>query len=107
VDAVHHSRFWSRAIGALTVSFGAGQMLGPVAIGKLNDTMDRLTSGLVVSSVLLMLGAGRGLLQRDVSSPDQQGAGNLSWLVNRKSKQLENNELLPRSFLAEPAPAGS
>lgn len=56
---------WGRAIGALTVSFGAGQMLGPVAIGKLNDLMGGLSSGLVVSTVLLMLGAGCALFQRD------------------------------------------
>ena len=56
---------WGRAIGALTVSFGIGQMLGPVAIGALNDAVGGLSSGLAISSGLLVLGAIVGLAQRD------------------------------------------
>jgi len=56
---------WGRAIGTLTVSFGVGQTLGPVAIGALNDALGGLAGGLAISSGLLLLGAGIGLLQRD------------------------------------------
>lgn len=58
---------WARAIGALTVSFSCGQVLGPVMIGVVNDATGGLSGGLVASTALLMLGATFGLLQRDTS----------------------------------------
>lgn len=56
---------WGRAIGALTVSFGMGQVLGPVVIGFVNDVTGGLSSGLIASTVVLMMGAGFGFFQRD------------------------------------------
>lgn len=57
---------WGRAIGVLTVCFGAGQVLGPVVIGIVNDATGGLSSGLIASTGLLVLGAVLGGLQRDV-----------------------------------------
>lgn len=56
---------WASAIGILTVVFGIGQMLGPVAIGFVNDVMQNLESGLWASVVLLLVAAMLGALQRD------------------------------------------
>lgn len=56
---------WASAIGILTVVFGIGQMLGPVAIGFVNDVMQNLESGLWASVVLLFIAAMLGALQRD------------------------------------------
>lgn len=56
---------WASTIGILTVVFGIGQMLGPVAIGFVNDVMQNLESGLWASVVLLFIAALLGALQRD------------------------------------------
>lgn len=53
------------AIGMLTVVFGIGQILGPVAIGLVNDVMQNLSSGLWASVLLLFIAAMLGALQRD------------------------------------------
>lgn len=56
---------WASAIGVLTVVFGLGQMLGPVAIGLVNDATRNLASGLWASVALLLVAAMLGALQRD------------------------------------------
>jgi MFS family permease len=56
---------WASAIGILTVVFGIGQMLGPVAIGLVNDAMRNLSSGLWASVLLLLVAAMLGAFQRD------------------------------------------
>lgn len=55
---------WASAIGALTVAFGGGQIIGPVAVGALTDAVGGLSGGLGASAVLLVLGAGTGVMQR-------------------------------------------
>lgn len=60
---------WASAIGVLTVVFGIGQMLGPVAIGLINDVTQNLSGGLWASVVLLCIAATLGALQRDHKSP--------------------------------------
>lgn len=57
---------WGRAIGTLTVCFGVGQILGPIAAGFLTDRLGGLSSGLTGSALLLFVGAGIGYLQRDM-----------------------------------------
>ena len=56
---------WSSGIGMLTVVFGVGQMLGPVAIGFINNKMGGLASGLWASVFLLAAAAAISMLQRD------------------------------------------
>lgn len=56
---------WASAIGILTVVFGIGQMLGPVAIGLVNDAMQNLSSGLWASVLLLLVAVMLGAFQRD------------------------------------------
>jgi len=56
---------WGSVIGVLTVSFGLGQVLGPVVIGVINDATGGLSDGLVASTVILVIGAIVGGLQRD------------------------------------------
>ncbi len=56
---------WGRSIGTLTVAFGAGQMLGPIATGAINDRTQGLSSGLMASVMLLLVGAAIGAFQRD------------------------------------------
>jgi MFS family permease len=58
---------WASAIGAMTVAFGVGQAVGPVAIGALTDLTGALSSGLWTSVVFLVLGAGIGTIQRDLA----------------------------------------
>ncbi len=55
---------WASAIGVLTVAFGLGQAIGPVAIGALTDLTGALSGGLSASVALLALGAGTGAMQR-------------------------------------------
>ncbi len=56
---------WASSIGTLTVVFGIGQMLGPVAIGLVNDVMQNLSGGLWASVLLLFIAAMLDALQRD------------------------------------------
>lgn len=58
---------WASAIGTLTVAFGIGQMLGPVAIGLVNDVTGNLSGGLWASVALLFAAAMLGLFQRDLA----------------------------------------
>ena len=60
---------WAAGIGMLTVVFGIGQMLGPVAIGFLNDVTGGLASGLLASTLLLLAAVLMGGIQRDLAPP--------------------------------------
>lgn len=56
---------WASGIGVLTVAFGVGQIMGPVAIGAVNDLLQNLSGGLWASVLLLTVGALLGAVQRD------------------------------------------
>ena len=47
---------WPKAIALMTVSFGVGQTLGPIAIGAITDRMGDLSYGLNVSAAVLVAG---------------------------------------------------
>ncbi|WP_240778605.1 YbfB/YjiJ family MFS transporter [Salipiger aestuarii] len=64
---------WASAIGALTVAFGAGQMLGPVATGMITDHTGGLAGGLWASVLMLFAACISGLFQRDFAE-DASGA---------------------------------
>ncbi len=51
------SRYWTAAIGTLTVSFSIGQSVGPLLTGMLADTPGGLGLGLGLSAALLAAGA--------------------------------------------------
>ena len=64
---VNYSReAWSRAIAMMTVAFGMGQMVGPIAIGIITDKMGSLSYALNVSAAILALGAVACLCQRPI-----------------------------------------
>jgi predicted MFS family arabinose efflux permease len=48
---------WPSAIAAMTISFGIGQTLGPIAVGAITDALGSLSYALNVSAALLALGA--------------------------------------------------
>jgi predicted MFS family arabinose efflux permease len=48
---------WARGIGAFTVCFALGQIVGPVVVGLISDGPGGLARGLVFSAVALALGA--------------------------------------------------
>jgi hypothetical protein len=48
---------WPTAIAAMTISFGIGQTLGPIAVGAITDALGSLSYALNVSAALLALGA--------------------------------------------------
>ncbi len=58
---------WTKAIGLLTVSFGVGQCLGPIASGFLADRANGLQEGMELSVLILVLAAATVLRQRDLS----------------------------------------
>jgi predicted MFS family arabinose efflux permease len=47
---------WPKSIALMTVSFGAGQTLGPIAIGAITDAMGNLSYALNVSAAILVAG---------------------------------------------------
>ncbi len=47
---------WSKIIGAMTIAFSLGQIIGPVITGTITDFTGNLTSALAVSAAALLLG---------------------------------------------------
>jgi predicted MFS family arabinose efflux permease len=60
---------WPKVIGILTVSFGLGQTLGPIATGAITDAMGSLSYALNVSAAALALGALACACQRALVRP--------------------------------------
>jgi predicted MFS family arabinose efflux permease len=48
---------WPAGIAAMTIAFGIGQTLGPIAVGAITDWLGNLSYALNVSAALLVLGA--------------------------------------------------
>jgi predicted MFS family arabinose efflux permease len=48
---------WPSGIAAMTIAFGIGQTLGPIAVGAITDVLGSLSYALNVSAALLVLGA--------------------------------------------------
>src|SRR5690242_10333873 len=48
---------WPAGIAAMTIAFGVGQTLGPIAVGAVTDALGSLSYALNVSAALLALGA--------------------------------------------------
>jgi predicted MFS family arabinose efflux permease len=48
---------WPSGIAAMTIAFGIGQTLGPIAVGAITDALGSLSYALNVSAALLVLGA--------------------------------------------------
>jgi predicted MFS family arabinose efflux permease len=57
---------WPKGIAAVTIAFGIGQTLGPIAVGAITDATGSLTSALVVSAATLAIGALGSTLQKPV-----------------------------------------
>ncbi|ABD85816.1 YbfB/YjiJ family MFS transporter [Rhodopseudomonas palustris] len=57
---------WPSAIAAMTIVFGIGQTIGPIATGAITDAMGSLSSALNVSAAALALGAVLAAFQRPV-----------------------------------------
>ncbi|NVN85774.1 MAG: YbfB/YjiJ family MFS transporter [Rhodopseudomonas sp.] len=55
---------WPGAIAAMTIAFGIGQTLGPLAVGAITDAMGSLSYALNVSAVTLAVGAIASAFQR-------------------------------------------
>ena len=58
---------WPTAIAAMTIAFGIGQTLGPIAVGAITDALGSLTYALNVSAAMLALGAVLAGLQGKLS----------------------------------------
>jgi len=48
---------WPTGIAAMTIAFGIGQTLGPIAVGAITDAVGSLSLALIVSTAMLALGA--------------------------------------------------
>ena len=55
---------WASGIGAFTIVFAAGQIIGPTVVGWIADGAGGLARGFVVSALALWLGTGLALRQR-------------------------------------------
>jgi predicted MFS family arabinose efflux permease len=55
---------WPAGIAAMTIAFGIGQMLGPIAIGAITDAFGSLSYALNVSAAMLALGTIATAFQR-------------------------------------------
>jgi predicted MFS family arabinose efflux permease len=59
---------WPKAIAAVTIVFGVGQTLGPVAVGAITDAMGSLNYALNVSAATLAVGAILAAFQKPLAS---------------------------------------
>src|SRR4051794_10311891 len=55
---------WPAGIAAMTIAFGIGQTLGPIAVGAITDAIGNLSVALNVSAAMLALGALLSAFQR-------------------------------------------
>ena len=55
---------WPTGIAAMTIAFGVGQTLGPIAVGAITDAMGSLSYALNVSAAMLAVGAVLAAFQR-------------------------------------------
>jgi predicted MFS family arabinose efflux permease len=55
---------WPTGIAAMTIAFGIGQTLGPLAVGAVTDAFGSLSYALNVSAAMLALGAIAAAFQR-------------------------------------------
>jgi predicted MFS family arabinose efflux permease len=60
---------WARGIGAFTIVFAAGQIVGPTVVGWIADGPGGLERGFVLSALALWLGAALALRQRAYRAP--------------------------------------
>ncbi len=58
-------KLWTKALAFLTVAFGIGQSLGPFMTGWVSQNLGGVGSGLIVSAVILGVGALMAFIQRD------------------------------------------
>jgi predicted MFS family arabinose efflux permease len=61
---------WAAGIGAFTIVFAAGQIVGPSMVGWVSDGPGGLARGFVLSAVALWIGAGLALRQRALRGAD-------------------------------------
>jgi len=59
---------WPTAIAAMTIAFGIGQTLGPLAVGAVTDAFGSLSYALNVSAAMLALGAVAAAFQKRLNS---------------------------------------
>lgn len=64
VRANYPAAAWPKGIAAMTIAFGIGQTVGPIAVGAITDALGSLTYALNVSAALLALGAVLAAFQR-------------------------------------------
>jgi predicted MFS family arabinose efflux permease len=55
---------WPKGIAAMTIAFGIGQTLGPIAVGAVTDAFGNLSYALNVSAAMLAVGAIAAAFQR-------------------------------------------
>ena len=58
---------WPKGIAVMTIAFGIGQTLGPIAVGAITDAMGSLSYALNVSAAMLAVGAVAAAFQRKPS----------------------------------------
>jgi MFS family permease len=63
------ARQWARGIGAFTIVFAAGQIVGPTIVGWIADGAGGLERGFMLSALALWLGAALALRQRAHPQP--------------------------------------
>ena len=61
---------WPASIAAMTIAFGVGQTVGPLAIGAVTDALGSLSYALNVSAALLALGAVLAAFQPKLAKSD-------------------------------------
>ena len=61
---------WPKGIAAMTIAFGIGQTLGPIAVGAITDALGSLSYALNVSAAMLAVGAAAAAFQRRLANSE-------------------------------------
>jgi predicted MFS family arabinose efflux permease len=70
---------WPTGIAAMTIAFGIGQTLGPIAVGAVTDAFGSLSYALNVSAAMLGLGAVAAAFQgKLVRTPHRESSNHYS-----------------------------
>lgn len=67
---------WPKGIAAMTIAFGIGQTLGPIAVGAITDALGSLSYALNVSAAMLGVGAVAAAFQKRLAQTRKVGAIN-------------------------------
>ena len=90
---------WPKGIAAMTIAFGIGQTLGPIAVGAVTDALGSLSYALNVSAALLAIAAAAAAFQKKLEPPSEFAGGSTGGMEEAAARRKTNPVQLPLNEL--------